>query len=104
MSLRVSYDDLEIHGFDGGGTDILYYQGQPFTGIVEFKDNGILCREEEYQSGYLEGVQKTYYMPSGNIESECSIINNRLIGVYTTWNEDGTVKDRSMWQNGDRVQ
>lgn len=32
--MKIKYEDLEHAGFDGGGSEILYYQGKPFTGIV----------------------------------------------------------------------
>lgn len=61
MSIRVQFDDLEIIGFDGGGTEMFNYQGKPFTGILETVINDIVYSEEEYRNGYKEGIQKFFF-------------------------------------------
>jgi antitoxin component YwqK of YwqJK toxin-antitoxin module len=91
MSLRVSYDDLEIQGFNAGGGVIYRYQGNLFTGvIVEFYDDGKVESETEFKNGSKEGVHRTYH-PNGKIENEYLEKNNREYGVDKTWDESGNL-------------
>lgn len=103
MSLRVEFDDLELIGFDYGGSEIFHYQGKPFTGFLETKENGIVYGEEEFQEGYKEGIQRSYYFPSGNIEHEYFLKNNGLNGIFKKWDEDGNLTSQSTWKDGVKI-
>lgn len=83
MSLRVKQEDLELVGIDSGGSEILYYKGKPFTGIMLIYENaGWLSGEVEFQNGYQEGWEREYY-EDGQLESEVKMHNN--IAVPDTW-------------------
>ncbi|WP_026904666.1 toxin-antitoxin system YwqK family antitoxin [Pedobacter glucosidilyticus] len=97
MSLRVKYEDLETVGFDGGGGEILSYQGQVFTGtIVQFDENNNLICEEEFKNGHLGGGQRTFY-PNGQMEQEYFIKYNKNYGLHRKWDESGTLTYEYNW-------
>ena len=88
----IKYDNLEHGGFDGGGTEILLYNGKPFTGIMydEEKD-GSLAFEIEYQDGYLEG-KTIYFYPNGKVQEEYVSHNNDVVeGTYRRYDEEGNI-------------
>jgi len=90
MSIRVTYEELENRGFDAGGGEILYYQGQPFTGtIVEYRNN-VLIGEEEFTDGHVGGTQRTYYA-NGQTEKEYFIAFNTYYGLLRWWDEEGNL-------------
>lgn len=99
MALRVKYEDLELIGLDSGGGEILNYNGQPFTGIIEEIRNGILVSESEFTDGHLGGVQRGYYL-DGQIEEEYFIHFNRMENTFKQWNQDGTLTSTTHWKNG----
>jgi antitoxin component YwqK of YwqJK toxin-antitoxin module len=102
---RVRYDDTEIAGFDLGGTEILYYQGIPFTGIVETREaDGMISVEREYQNGYLHGLQREFFHPGGSIEFEYTIIDNSFEGAFRTYDEKGNLINENHWLKGKRVE
>lgn len=93
MSLRVLEKDLELVGIDSGGSEMLHYQGKPFTGIKIDSDteNNIeyLCMEIEFQNGYREGWER-YYHPKGQLENEYYLHNNEVkTGTYKEYDENG---------------
>ncbi|MCC8408690.1 hypothetical protein LJ707_07100 [Mucilaginibacter sp. UR6-1] len=92
MELRVAYEDLENKGFDAGGGEILYYQGQPFTGTIVQYIDGILVSEEEFENGHLGGAQRDYYL-NGQIKEEWFIAFNKRYGLYREWDEQGNLID-----------
>lgn len=103
MTLKVSFDDLENKGTDSGGGIILYYQGRPFTGIIEEFSNGILIGESEFTNGHLGGVQREYY-PSGTIKEEYFIHFNKVEGSFKEWDENGNLINETFWKNGEQIQ
>ena len=103
MSIRVAFDDLELIGFDGGGIEIFNYQGQPFSGILETKNDGITYSEEEFQNGYKEGLQRRYFFPSGALKLEYTLKNNDFDGLYKRWDENGNLVEQSNWQDGIKI-
>jgi antitoxin component YwqK of YwqJK toxin-antitoxin module len=103
MALRVQFNDLELVGFDTGGSEIFHYQGLPFTGILETIQNGILCSEEEFQEGYKEGLQRRYFFPSGNLEAEFTLKNNGFNGTFKLWDDNGNLISQSNWQDGIKI-
>lgn len=93
MSLRVLEKDLELVDIDSGGSEILYYRGKPFTGIMIDYDteNNIeyLCMEIEFQNGYREGMTK-YFHSNGQLENEYYLHNNEVkSGTYKEYDENG---------------
>lgn len=83
MSLRVKQEDLELVGIDSGGSEILHYKGEPFTGIkLIYEDAGWLSGEIEFKNGYREGWEREFY-ENGQLESEVKMHNN--IAVPDTW-------------------
>jgi antitoxin component YwqK of YwqJK toxin-antitoxin module len=69
MIIRIELDDLELVRFDGGGSEMMNYEGLLFSGIAKTTKDGIVCGEEKFQNGYKEGIH-TRYSPSGNLELE----------------------------------
>lgn len=89
--LKVKDEDLELHGVDAGGSPIYYYRDEPFTGyIVEHYPDGQLMSEEEYQNGYVEGVQRRYY-ENGQLKEEYYLKGNKLSRYFKRWDEGGTL-------------
>jgi len=70
MILRVTFDDVQQHGTDSGGDIIYYYQGEPFTGIIEEIKNGVLIGESQFINGHRGGIQREYIYPSGLLIEE----------------------------------
>lgn len=101
--LRVEYDDLDIHGFDLGGTEIMHFQGRPFTGIETTTENGVLTGEREFQNGYCHGIQREYHYLSGVLIEEFTMIDNSFDGDYKRWDEQGNLISRSVWDKGKRI-
>lgn len=102
MTLRVKYEDLELIGFDSGGGEIMNYNGQLFTGIIEEIRNGILVGEFEFTNGHEGGVQRGYY-PNGQIQEEFFIYFNKLEGIFRERDEDGTLTSTTHWKNGVQI-
>lgn len=92
MALKIKYEDLEHGGFDFGGSEILLYQGKPFTGICQiYEDEGWLSGENEYQNGYLEGWVRDYY-ENGQLETEYKLHNNNHVpNTYKAFDENGNL-------------
>jgi len=79
MELRVLENDLELVGIDSGGSEILHYNGLPFTGfLVEYYPSGQLLAEDEFQNGYLEGWHREYH-ENGQLELEYNLHNNEVV-------------------------
>ncbi|MET3982011.1 antitoxin component YwqK of YwqJK toxin-antitoxin module [Mucilaginibacter sp. UYP25] len=100
MIIKVEFDDLELIGFDGGGSEIFHYQGQPFNGMLVTKDdNNIVRSEEEFINAYKDGIQR-YFYPSGNLQEEFGLKNNGLNGVFKRWDDSGNLIEETTWENG----
>ncbi len=102
MSLTVSYDDVQEMGTDSGGGIIFYYQGQPFTGIIQEIRNGVIVGESEFTNGHEGGLQTTYY-PNGQIKQQKTKQFNKLEGTFTQWDESGNIISQTAWQNGVQI-
>ncbi|QXV65064.1 hypothetical protein INP83_18585 [Mucilaginibacter sp. 21P] len=102
MELRVNYNELEIFGFDSGGSEILHYNGKPFNGFSVDIANGIIREEREFRDGYLHGLQR-YYYPSGNLQEEYTLIDNDLDGSFKQYDENGNLTSVTNWKNGMKV-
>jgi antitoxin component YwqK of YwqJK toxin-antitoxin module len=93
MSLRINENDLELVGFDGGGSGMYHYQGKPFTGIMLIyneKEN-YLYIEREFQNGYEEGQFRSYHK-NGKVRQEYRSHNNITVeGSYKRWDENGNL-------------
>jgi len=103
MSIRVEYDDLEFIGFDTGGNEMFNYQGLPFTGILETNVNGVISREEEFQNSYKTGLQRQYFLPSGNLKLEFTLEDNGIEGIFKEWDDNGILLRETIWHNGDPI-
>ena len=103
MSLRVQFDDLDLLGFDIGGSEMFNHQGQPFSGILVTMYNSLVCAEEEFQNSFKEGLQKTYFIPSGNLQLEFTLKNNSFDGLFTKWDDNGNMIEQSTWQDGVKI-
>ena len=100
MSIKVEWDDLEFIGFDGGGSEIFNYNGQPFNGMLLDKDcNNIVRSEEEFINGYKDGVQRYFYQ-TGSLQEEFSLLNNSLHGLFKQWDENGNLTSQTNWDHG----
>jgi antitoxin component YwqK of YwqJK toxin-antitoxin module len=103
MIIKVEFDDLELIGFDGGGSEIFNYQGQPFNGMLLTKgDNNIVRSEEEFQNGYKDGVQR-YFYASGSLQQEYFLKDNDLHGVFKQWDKGGNLIKETSWENGVKI-
>lgn len=91
MKLRLSYEDLDLVGFDAGGGEIMYYRGRPFTGIsVDYGINGQVLTEQEFTDGHLGGVQREYYL-NGQMSEEYFVAYNTDYGIYRQWDREGNL-------------
>ncbi len=91
---------LEFRGVDNAGGAIYYYQGKPFTGIIEaFYDNGNLEDEAEYSEGHIGGVQRKYHQ-NGQLEEEYYKYFGRLDKYYKEWDENGNLIAHSIYVDG----
>lgn len=102
MALRVSFEDLELIGFDAGGGEILNYQGEPFTGIIEELKDGRLIGEVEFTNGHRGGVYRTYF-DNGQLEEEYFLYFNKMEGNYREWDEDGNLISSTNWKDGEQI-
>ena len=103
MSIRVQFADLELVGFDAGGTEIFNYQGSPFTGILETVTNGVVYAEEEFRNGYKEGIQRRFFFPSGSLKEEYGLKDNDLNGIAKRFDESGNLIEQTNWKNGVKI-
>lgn len=90
--VRINIDEAEDWYIDGGGELAFKYQGTPFTGIIEeLDDNGILCLEQEYLGGVLEGWVRGYF-PTGQLAEEYQSHNNKVVpGTFRSFDEAGNL-------------
>jgi len=102
MTLRVNFDDLENKGTDSGGDIIYYYNGSPFTGIIEEYIHGVLVGESEFTAGHRGGGQRDYY-PNGQLAEEYYIHFNKLEGSYKRWDESGSLISQSTYLQGNKI-
>mgnify|MGYP003456261602 CR=1 FL=1 len=73
----------------GGGVRL--YNGQPFTGILVYRDeDGKIFAESEYKDGIPDGRQIDYW-PNGNFQEECFQKYDYYIGSYKRWNDQGVL-------------
>lgn len=98
--IRASFEELYLRGFDVGGKEIFDYEGQPFTGIWETRNDGILYSEIEYKDGYQEGFKTTYHFPGGNIKSQIFMKHNNFDGIFKTWDANGVVTKEAYFKDG----
>lgn len=63
--------------------------------------NGNLSKEEHYDNGKKDGVQKDYYL-NGNLQMESSYQSNQLNGLIMRFFENGKIESEIMYLNGER--
>ena len=96
--MKVNWNDseMDIEGFDAGGGEIYYYQGKPFTGVLEETSNGILICEIECKNGYPEGLQRHFHN-NGQLREESFIKFNNPFGIMREWDENGNLLSEYDW-------
>ena len=105
--LRIEYSNPNLTLRDrptnwGGG--VWLYNGQPFTGIIVYKDtNGQLEGESEFKDGILNGRQVEYW-ENGNLKEEYFQKYDYYIGSFKRWNEQGElISHQEFDENGDYI-
>ncbi len=63
------------------------------------KSTGELISQSYYQCGLLDGPYKTWYY-SGQLECECTCVNNKIHGLYKSWYENGLLMEEAMYHEG----
>lgn len=82
----------------GGGVTYLY-NGQPFTGIIEYYfSSGNLEGEEEYVDSHKHGRQVSYY-ENGQIEEDYYQRFNYFYGISRTYYESGVLKSQTEYND-----
>jgi antitoxin component YwqK of YwqJK toxin-antitoxin module len=95
---RVASEQLAYPG-DG----LHYRDGQPFTGVMEFRlPDGRLEAEEEYQHGLLSGRRREWHF-SGGLQSEAECAWGGYHGRVRTWYEDGRLEADELYEYGIRT-
>ena len=89
MIVEESEPALQLVGFDAGGGEIYHLNGEPFTGMIIFRNSdGIKETEVSFVSGYVCGVIREYYL-NGMMAAEYKMKLNRNYGILTEWDEKG---------------
>ncbi len=104
--MRIDVSQIEFMALDAGGGETYYYQGQPFTGIVEefYPNTTNLISEVECVNGSIHGFIRDFH-PNGQIEREYFKKFNRIYGEYKKWDENGILILHSVFNNdGDVIQ
>ncbi|AYN03385.1 MULTISPECIES: toxin-antitoxin system YwqK family antitoxin [unclassified Flavobacterium] len=105
--IRINFNDdsIEIKHPDAGGGSTYFYQGVPFTGIIEeFHNNGNLIGEIEVKNGYTDG-RIVHYYDNGQLQEEKFKKFNRLYNTYKYWDEQGNLILHIIHDNnGDEIQ
>ncbi len=88
--LRIKEEDLELVGVDSRATEILYYNGKPFTGVcLIYEKEGWLSVEKEFENGFQQGWIRDFYQ-NGQVETELKMDNNVIVeGTFIAFNENG---------------
>ena len=106
---------------------LMYYQGEPFTGVAfemhnesqlkeenHFKDgilhgefksyhkNGQLEGEGTYKDGKSDGVAKFYY-DNGQLESEGAFNDGKYDGVFKKYSSDGQLEMEITFKDGVKI-
>lgn len=92
--LRVAEDDLD---FDDNHRYV--WEGEPFTGIGYEEQGGQLISEAEYRDGYQDGPSREWY-PSGVVKSEKAYRYSTAHGVFSSYDEEGHLKERKLLEYG----
>lgn len=96
--LRVTTEQLDYPG-DG----LHYRNGEPFTGVLEFRlPNGELEAEEEYKGGLLSGLKRVWY-PSGVLHLEAGCAWGGYHGRVCEWHENGRLAGDAAYEYGIRT-
>ena len=97
--LRINSDDLEEEYTDGGSR-LLVFNGEPFTGIAyEMSPQGSLWSEQSYEEGVLSGPSMDWY-PSGQLRAQTDYKWNRVHGRNREWFENGQLKSDAVAELG----
>ncbi len=63
------------------------------------KSTGELISQSFYVCGLLDGPYKTWYY-NGQLECECTCVNNKIHGPYKSWYENGLLMEEATYNNG----
>ena len=92
---RVDFDELEP-----GEDQLMFWQGQPFTGVaVEFFPDGTLQSEVYHVNGLAHGPSRGWY-PSGRLRDEMTLWYGALHGYKREWDEQGRLVSESLGELG----
>ena len=92
---RVTSLQLEYPG-DG----LHYLDGEPFTGVLEFRrPGGGLEGEEEYRDGLLSGRRRCWY-DSDQLQEEAECAWGAYHGQVRTWHESGRLASHRVYAYG----
>jgi hypothetical protein len=88
---------------DYPGDGLHYLDGEPFTGILEFRfPDSRLEAEEEYRGGLLSGHRRVWYA-SGRLQEEAECAWGGYHGTVREWHEDGRPAADELYEYGIRT-
>jgi antitoxin component YwqK of YwqJK toxin-antitoxin module len=94
---------LPSERLDYPGDGLHYFEGQPFTGVMEFRrPDGGLEGEEEYRDGLLWGCRRIWF-PSGRPQEEAECAWGGYHGRAREWYEDGRLASDEVYEYGIRT-
>ena len=94
----MNYKDLYETDFEINGDTVFYEDEEctiPFTGHVEEYWNGKLSWECDIVNGLREGIEKTYYDNTGELEIVNEVKNNNGYGLAVEYYKSGRIKSIS---------
>lgn len=94
----VAFDDLDF-GASQQYQHGAYYKGQPFTGMIQELDNGILY-EWNYKDGQAHGHWYEHHQESGQQLLDEQYHHGQYHGTCQTWNEAGQLTRYSEYEQG----
>src|SRR5687767_12859089 len=104
LVLKENDPQLEFAGTTPNGLMKYNYEGEPFTGLVEYwEDAGYKSGETEYVDGVPQGGSRSYY-PNGQIEEESYSWYGRIDKYFKKWDEKGNLIIHSTWDKGTKLE
>jgi antitoxin component YwqK of YwqJK toxin-antitoxin module len=96
---KISSDDL-YPKYDSDTEESVYYLDEamtiPFTGVMLDYSKGKLVWECEIKDGYREGIEKTYYGDTGELETVSEVKYNTICGIQREYYKSGKIKHKSI--------
>src|SRR4051794_25270236 len=96
--IHIISDDDDDMDWD---TDLrVTYRDEPFTGIVETRDElGRLLKTAEYYGGIQHGIERKFY-PDGQIKSELKVEVGITVGPVRRWYANGQLESEATFVAG----